>query len=44
MYRITWIIGTELHSVTTPNRLAAMALRQRLPGSRLWAKDGALVR
>lgn len=40
MYQITFIRDGKIHSVTTPNKIAAEWLRILTPKSRLWQSMG----
>lgn len=43
MFKLTFIMGKRLHTITNPSFWTLYALRKVTPNSRLWDKQGALV-
>lgn len=39
MYKLTFIHGKSLHTITLPGLSTALLLRKFIPNSRLWKKD-----
>jgi hypothetical protein len=39
MYKLTFIHGKSLHTLTLPGLSTALLLRKFIPNSRLWKKD-----
>lgn len=42
MYKLTFIHGKSLHTITLPGLSTALLLRAIIPNSRLWKKDKLL--